>query len=99
MFIEWNHLPVNNVSSLLGQLGQHHLVTFLHRLPGLPVVVEGELARALGPGLEDGVTHLMGGGQRQGAEEEQAEGGDQDLEVRRDVRLLLYNMFTFIMVE
>ena len=82
MFIEWNHLPVNNVSSLLGQLGRQHLVTFLHRLPGLPVVVEGELTGALGPGLEDGVTHLVGGGQHQGAEEKQEEGGDQDLELR-----------------
>ena len=68
------------MSPLLRQLGWQHLVSSLHRLSGLPVVVEGELARALGPGLEGGVTHLEGGGQRQGAEEEKTERGDQDLE-------------------
>ena len=84
LIAEWNKLPINNGSSLLGQLGRQHLVSRLHRLPRLAVVVEGELVGALGEGLESGVTHLMGGGQHQGGEEEQAQRGDQDLECYRD---------------
>ena len=79
LIAEWNKLPINNGSSFLGQLGRQHLVSCLHRLPRLAIVVEGELVGALGESLESGVTHLVWGGQHQGAEEEQTQRGDQDL--------------------
>ena len=69
LIAEWNKLPINNGSSLLGQLGRQHLVSCLHRLPRLAIVVEGELVGALGESLESGVTHLEGSGDHQGDQE------------------------------